>query len=330
MSQSKISQCTDRSKLDGDPEGLSRIDNNELGIKQHEILVFSCVRNELSRLPYFFEYHRALGANRFFVIDNASTDGTTDFLLTQSDVHLFFTAASYAKSRCGVDWLNSLLAEFGTGYWTITLDVDELLVYPGSESIKLQTLVNYLESENAEAVGTFLLDMYSDLPISKTDYIGGSSFIEICKHFDGNTYLSRNDRGLPVRGGPRHRLFWQGKNRAKPPPVLTKYPLIRWREGLSYTASTHILPDVKLAQISGVLLHFKLFSDFIKSCENEAKRNEHWDDAAQYKIYWEEVQANPDLTAYYEDSIAYTDSMQLVKLRLMECPQAYLNYIAAQ
>ena len=57
-----------------------------------EIRVFSRCRNEALRLPAFLE-HRRLGVDGFFIIDNDSTDGTTDYLAGQPDVRAFRTAA---------------------------------------------------------------------------------------------------------------------------------------------------------------------------------------------------------------------------------------------
>ena len=60
---------------------LQRLDNNNFDIGPSEIIAFGCFRNEKLRLPYLLEYHKNLGVNRFFIIDNASTDGTVDYLL---------------------------------------------------------------------------------------------------------------------------------------------------------------------------------------------------------------------------------------------------------
>lgn len=309
---------------------LCGLDKKITDISPGEIITFCCVRNELLRLPYFLEYHRALGVDRFIFVDNASDDGTVDFLLAEKDVHVFYTEESYAKSRCGVDWLNSLLMEFGVGHWTLTLDADELLVYPMCEHGNLRAFISYLESVNAEALQTFLLDMYSDKPIRETFYTKGESFTSVCNYFDSDTYHLRGANGIPIRGGPRHRLFWRGKDNPKPSPVLGKVPLVKWREDLSFTASTHNLSGVKLAPITGVLQHFKLFSDFITLIEIETRRKEHWDNAAQYEIYWGELKSNPVLTAFCENSIAYIDSMQLVELGLISCPDHFPDLLGSQ
>ena len=60
------------------------------------------------RLPWFLAHHRKLGVAHFLIIDNDSEDGTIEFLRQQPDVTLFETPMSYAESKCGVLWQNTV------------------------------------------------------------------------------------------------------------------------------------------------------------------------------------------------------------------------------
>ena len=319
----------DKKKLVSDDGRISlqKFDDQKTNINKDDILAFCCVRNEHLRLPYFIEYHRKLGVNRFFIIDNGSDDGTLDFLLADDQVHVFHTDASYADSRCGVDWLNLLLMKFGTDHWSLTLDADELFIYPECETKNLRTLVRYLESTGEQAMVTFMLDMYSSKPIKDSIAKPGQEFIEICDNFDADTYHLLDENGTPIRGGPRHRLFWHGKNQEKPSPVLKKIPFVKWRKDLSYQASTHILQNVQLSELTGALQHYKFFSDFYELAKEEVQRKEHWDGAAQYETYWSILEKNPNLTAFFSGSVKYTDSSQLVNLNLMNMPDKYQSFV---
>jgi hypothetical protein len=301
--------------------GLERLDSRPTTVAGDAILGFVCVRNEALRLPHFLDYHRALGVTRFYVIDNASADGTTALLLAQPDVHVFAAAGSYAASLCGVHWLNALLASFAPGHWALTLDADELLVYPRCETLSLPGLAMDLARQGADALPGFLLDMYGAGPIRATHYRPGAPFLTTCPYFDADTYYELTPAGLPSRGGPRHRLFWTGRNRPKPSPVLDKIPLVRWRAGLRYEASTHQITGATLSRGSCVLLHFKLFSDFVNNAAREAARKEHWDDAAQYASYHDALRDQPDLSAHWAGSVRYEGSQQLVALGLMRDPE---------
>lgn len=308
---------------------LKRLDTQKIDIKDNEIILFSCIRDERLRLPYFLKHHRNIGVDRFIFVDNGSNDGTVNFLLSEENTHVFHTNASYAQSNCGMDWLNALLARFGVGHWVLTVDADELFIYPNFEEIKLNLLINYLESTNAQAVATFLLDMYSNQPIKSTIYKEGESFVETCPYFDEDTYVyDRKISGprVPIRGGPRKRLFWGENDREKPSPVLKKIPFVKWRKDLSYEASTHVINNVRLAKLSGIIQHFKFFSDFYSLSQKEALRKEHWDNAAQYESYWKILKNDPDISPFFEGSARFVNSGQLVDLGMMHLPRSFERF----
>ena len=65
--------------------------------RQGEVRLFSKIRNEKLRLPAFLRHYRSLGVDRFFIVDNDSTDGSTEYLLAQPDVHLFGLVPAFEK-----------------------------------------------------------------------------------------------------------------------------------------------------------------------------------------------------------------------------------------
>src|SRR5687768_1307262 len=117
---------------------LDKIDDHWIPDTPGEIRAFACVRNEVDRLPFMLEYHRRLGVDRFFFIDNRSDDGTREFLLTQHDCHTFDCGGNFfAENVEPPVWTNALRNVFGDGYWTVSLDADEMLVYPECETVLL-------------------------------------------------------------------------------------------------------------------------------------------------------------------------------------------------
>lgn len=295
------------------------------------VTVFSCVRNEMLRLPFFFEYYRQLGVERFIFIDNGSTDGTNQYLLDQSDTGVYSTNASYAESRCGVHWLNSVLDLHSLGQWALVVDADELLAFPFSEQVPIRVLTDFLDSERSEAFIAPMLDMYADAPLDDVGYIPGQNLIEACPYFDLDSYSYVDEKGigpLPHRGGVRQRLFWSGREHRGAPPVLRKIPLVRWSGDMQYEASTHILRRARLSTTTGILLHFKLLGDFKALANQEADRGEHWDGAAQYQAYAEVLEGRDVLNPYYQGSVKYRGSDLLVGLSLMYVSEAYRAWTA--
>src|SRR5689334_2342449 len=74
---------------------LVRVDKKPVPAGKNEIRLFVAARNERLRFPYFLKYYRELGVDRFFVIDNGSTDGTVPLLTAEPDVHVFRTDAAF-------------------------------------------------------------------------------------------------------------------------------------------------------------------------------------------------------------------------------------------
>ncbi|TPV98282.1 MAG: hypothetical protein USCAAHI_02280 [Beijerinckiaceae bacterium] len=145
-----------------------------------------------------------------------------EFLLAQEDCHVFQPSNSFKDARAGVHWQNLLLDEYGTGYWTLVVDADELLVYPDCEKIKLPEFCKVLESEGRTSFFAFLLDMYPGKDFSQATCEPGKPFHEICPYFDKDYVfrkLGANNREVdelpPVRviGGPRVRKFYPWQKR---------------------------------------------------------------------------------------------------------------------
>ncbi len=289
--------------------------------------VFACIRNEALRLPYFLRHYRGQGAGTFYIVDNGSSDSSKDLLRREPDVVLYHAGGSYADSNCGMAWIHTLLDRYGHDRWCLIVDADELLVYPHCESLDLQDLTGFLESAGAHALLTFLIDMYASVPVREAGYQPGMPFLDTCRYFDADGYWSEtpdaSTRGVPSRGGPRQRVFWQDKERARPTPYLQKIPLVRWSRGLSYGASTHLLEGVAFAEVTGALLHFKFFSDFVQRVEEEVQRKEHFAGAFQYSVYAEELRRDPDLTLYHDKAVEYSDSRCLVKRKLIRSTPAF-------
>jgi hypothetical protein len=293
---------------------------------QRGVQVFSCMRDEALRLPWFLTCYRRLGVERFHIVDNGSTDGTRELLEREGDVCLYATSESFAASGHGTAWLNELLDEWSDGRWALIVDGDEQLVYPSSETVSLTDLTSYLDERGHEAMCTPLLDMYARRPIAATDYRPGQPFLDAAPWFDGRAAESVGPGatdGPHRRGGPRQRLFWDGQGLDHPAPWLLKKALVRWRRGLSLTKSTHLLDGVTDSDTTGLLLHFKLFGDFVVRAPEEAARGEHYRGARQYSAYAAGLRRDPALSAWYEGSVEYRDTHQLMALGLMRAGAGY-------
>ena len=290
-----------------------------------DILLFSTLRNERVRLPYFLRYYRDLGVDHFLFVDNDSTDGTREYLSRQPDVSVWGSDHSYKRSRFGVDWLTWLQGRYGHGHWTLTVDADEFFVYPFCDTRPMRALTDWLDASSIKAFSAMLLDMYPKGPIGTQPYAEGQDPFEVASWFDSGNYLiSRNllYGNLWIQGGPRARMFFTDKPERA--PALNKIPLVKWHRDYAYARSTHMLLPRGLNQVyddwggekaSGCLLHAKFLDTFSAKANEEIDRRQHYADSHEYKSYKAGLNDHPDLWCKWSER--YINWRQLEILGLM-------------
>ncbi|MGJ8606290.1 MAG: glycosyltransferase family 2 protein [Marivita sp.] len=288
-------------------------------------LAFVTLRNEHIRLPYFLKYYREMGIDHFLIVDNDSDDGSGDYLEGQPDVSLWRTEGGYKASRYGMDWLNYLLGKYGHDHWCLTVDPDELFVYPFCDTRPLPALTDWLDSCSIRSFGAMLLDMYPKGPIEAHPYQSGQDPLEIASWFDAGNYTYKMNwkmRNLWIRGGPRMRAFFSKMpHRA---PALNKTPLVRWHRNYTYATSTHMLLPRGLnltyeewggEKASGMLLHTKFLNTFAAKVEEELARGQHYAASHEYRAYAAEEGSRKDLWCKWSEK--YINWRQLEILGLM-------------
>ena len=304
---------------------LHSVRDRTTAIKPADILVFSTLRNERVRLPFFLRYYRDLGVNHFLIVDNDSDDGSREYLAEQSDVSLWTSDASYKRSRFGVDWLNWLQMKYGHAHWTLVVDPDEFFVYPFCDTRPLRALTDWLDASSIKSFSAMLLDMYPKGPFDLHPYRDGQDPFEIAQYFDsGNYMIERNHTygNLWIQGGPRARTFFaDAPDRA---PALNKIPLVKWDRDYAYVSSTHMLLPRGLNQVydewggekaSGCLLHAKFLDTFPVKAAEEMARGQHYANSHEYKAYQQGITKQPDLWCKFSEK--YINWRQLEILGLM-------------
>jgi hypothetical protein len=304
---------------------LSSLGNSSVPAGAGEVRLFSVVRNEAPRLPYFLRYYSERGVDRFFIVDNDSTDSTSDVLLGHKHVHVFYTSEKYSQSRYGAAWLETLLAQYGRDHWCVVADADEFVVYPGWEYLSIPQLCQYFDLEQASAFHCILVDMYSDRPFDQTEYIPGTNPLKTCPYFETDTIQCVGSlRGVKAghwrhRRGVRGRLFDLTVR-------LDKISLIKYDPAMTIEPGMHFLRNVRLSRIRGAVLHFKFLGDFSTRVAIEASRGEHWSNAIEYKRYAEVVALGQPLCAYTSSSQRFRGSKDLIDAGVMTCPADFSRY----
>ncbi len=294
-------------------------------ITQDDILAASTVRNERVRLPHFLTHHRNLGVAHFLFVDNGSDDGTRDYLAKQPDVSLWTTEHSYRLSRFGLDWLTWLQMKHAHGHWCLTLDADEIFIYPHFETRPLRALTEWLENTGRHSFGALLLDMYPKGPVASQSYFPGKDpFTSLC-WFDAGNYMIQKQlplENLWIQGGVRARRFFSDNPRRA--PTMGKMPLVKWNRRYVYVNSSHALLPRWLnvvydeqggEETSGILLHTKFLNTIVEKSAEEKERREHFANSDLYEDYYDALTENPDL--WCTASTKLTGWRQLESMGLM-------------
>ncbi|MEM9433466.1 MAG: glycosyltransferase family 2 protein [Pseudomonadota bacterium] len=293
-------------------------------IEADDILLFSTIRNERVRLPFFLDYYRQQGINHFVIVDNDSDDGTREYLSEQPDVSVFHTAHSYKRARFGTDWLNWLKRKYAHDHWCLVVDVDEFFVYPFHDTRPIRALTDWLDASSIRSFGAMVLDMYPKGAISDAKYEEGDDPFKVSNWFDsGNYTIKRNPvfRNLWIQGGPRARVFFtDNPERA---PALNKIPLVKWHRAYTYVSSTHMLLPRGLNAVfdewggekaSGLLLHAKFLESFLEKSIEELERKQHFANSIEYRTYFEGVREKKDLWCPTSDKLVNWRQLEVLGL----------------
>ncbi|KQV83672.1 glycosyltransferase family 2 protein [Rhizobium sp. Root1220] len=276
-----------------------------------ELPLIFLTRNDRKLLPAFLSHYRGLGVTRFICVDDASSDGSREFLLEQTDVDLWVSDVRFKEARRGRRWRERLFSLYGTDRWYVNVDSDEFLIYEGFGNRGLRSVIDGLEGAGFLRMSAPMLDMYPiDLESAEVEKLEQSDPWTVADHFDGDGYtLTTTKRAISVRGGPREREFKSGLE-------LIKYPLIFWDAKCRFGPSIHQpLPYGRnFVPVMGVLLHFKFFADYAEVAKAAVEGGQYFNNSSAYSSIVEKMDQNGSLRLQSDLSRKYTGPDQLVKM----------------
>lgn len=302
---------------------MDRVDRKPIPARGDEVRCFSVGRNEAVRIPRFLEYHRTLGVDRFFYVDNDSNDESLDLLLAEDSVHVWTTRRLYRDARFGVDWQEELLRQFGVGHWSLMLDIDELFYFPYCDKGRSFTaFLQSLEADGRVLAKSMMLDMYSDRSIAETILLPGKTLLETCPFFDRPRFLDlffqKDFQRLQwlYNQGVRQRLF-------SAPANVRKYVLLKYDPAMRLSAGHHHFPGPPggLSAERTFLFHFKFLQGFEEYSRESVERECHWAMSAEYRNYLARLESEPGLSLYdARRSIRFRDTSTFVENRMIFPP----------
>jgi hypothetical protein len=159
--------------------------------------------------------------------------------------------------------------------------------------------------------------VYSQTAINQTEIASGQHPLEVCCWFDSDPErYGQGHRGVSVRGGVRHRLFFEDYEAS---PELAKYPLVFYDDETAIVTSHFPEPRWKNygAVPYGRLMHAKYISNLNSKIELALNSGQHWNDSVEYRQYHNMLSKDQSLTPYYSRCAKYTGPQSLVSAGFM-------------
>ena len=307
----KLGWNTNTLDLISTPEKLAQVN-------EAEVAVVVCLRNEMFMLPRFLEHYRALGVKGFLIADNGSDDGSFEYLDAQPDVALFAVDTEYRVSHYGVAWQQALISNFRVGRWSLAADADELVFWNADRTGSLRDLTKTLDAEGADTARIFMLDMYPQDTLSGADFKSSGPF-EQAAYVDRAPFLAVSGARGPYSNSSiwtsalRHRLIPGSRSELF---VAQKYALLKYRPWMRLSAGLHFVADCVPSRQELFFAHFKYNAAFRAKAETEVARQQHFNDAEEYRKYLALVSEGRDVVFDPEVSVRW-DECAFVRDRLV-------------
>lgn len=175
-----------------------------------DILLVCVLKDEMYFLPKFLAHYRAIGVEHFVFLDDASTDGTTDFLTRQPDVSVVNAGLRFSdpvilnnarykpvQQRAIHLWRSLLHQRFQGRLGTVNVDADEFLQLPPGQ--KLRDLTGKLDGVQAQCVWGAMIDVYPEC-FSDLETMSHETRIDPTAgwQFDAVPHLSLSNKTTPT------------------------------------------------------------------------------------------------------------------------------------
>lgn len=275
-------------------------------------IVICAVKDDLPKMRLFMEHYRKIGIENFVLLDNASTDGTYEFLLLQKDAVLFRCEHPFTADR-KIAWMNRLIAEMGDDKWYLMVDSDELVTYIDGSKYTINDMIQKCQQRGYKRMGAVMLDMYPQRSLFEA--ANESDIINHYCYMDADTYMcSQASNGITIFGGPRKRVFGT-KNK------LSKYCLFYFEKDDIVASAHFLIPFEKGLDVPvGIaILHYKFVneSDYEKVIE-AVQTGAHSDNSREYKTYYQGMKQDHNISFYCEEHSVYYNDENLRKINILE------------
>jgi Glycosyl transferase family 2 len=279
-----------------------------------------------------------MGFRHIFFLDNGSTDQTITIAKQYENV-------SVCQSTLPIEANQGLFKRYlaersAVGGWCVDADVDEFFDYPGSNVMDLGTFLDYLNRNQYTAVVTQLLDMFSDQPLSHLVHKQQEQLASLYQYYDLSDvertkyrqaeFVVRHAAGNQV-SNPETALLYGGIRKTLYGSewltncLLTKHSMFRLGKGVELFPHVHFVNHARLADVSCVMLHYKLVSNAL---ETALQNKESFSGIGKgYSDFIDFILQNPDHQIKQSTAAKFSDAATLIEDGFLFGSAKYREYV---
>lgn len=294
--------------------------------------VVCLMRNGEPYVRSFVEHYTALGVEQIVLLDNGSADRTLELLRGYDHVTVLRSLLPYRKYQ--YLFKEYLIRAYGAGGWRLHVDIDELFDYPRSEALPLAGLLAYLDAGGYSAMVAYLLDMFAPGPLRARPGSPDGGLREAYPYYDLSNIRTRGYAehygAANAISNPAIKLYWGGIRNTLfgSHDWLTKHPLLRPAAGLLRGNTSHDVHGARVADLSGVLYHYKLTDRFAEQAALAVREGNYWRGSLQYRRYKAVLDQEPGLAVMGETARRLGSVDELVDQGFLAVSPAYEAWVA--
>lgn len=319
------------------------------------LTLFSTMKNEMGFLPAWLAHHRAIGFEQFLIWDDASDDGSFEYLCAQSDVVVMRSDLGFGavlryrdpegvvrEERAGTYFKIALPHLFFDGAFVGYVDADEFLILPPGVG-SVTEVVARLEAEGAPSAVASVVEFFpasamglsGDLPQSLAGLLAAYPWFQ-CERLvalrsgEQPELLGKSKTARLFKAfGVEPKVVREGWHRIWMPSAAKKAqqfqksprhktPLVR-RDAHSRLTGSHYGNLPPSSEVLLTVAHFVFTAQFADKIARATTWGAHANAAAKYRYYAELLGRMSGIENGFLDdkSVSYEGPEQLVACGLM-------------
>ena len=296
----------------------------ELPEGRDRAVVLCVVKDGAVLIDEFIEHYLNLGFEHVIFLDNGSTDDTIARAQRHSRVTVLQSLANFGKHKLRLK--HALIRIFGIGRWSLIADIDEFFQFPLMHERSLKSFIGYLNKNNYTTMVAQMIDL---LPSGTLQEIREQPIMTTngARWYFSTDDIVRSDYDVPSnRISSPEIKFWHGGVRKRvfdmEPLFLTKHPL-NFGSGEIKFVSSHVMGSRYVADISGIILHYKFVGDFFQRTVDAVESKQFYRQSQEYRQYLDAFETTPELMLGKHTDREFTGYQSLADADLFTISESY-------